>query len=212
MTERPIQVLIVDDHPMVRTGLATVLEMYDELEVIGAAASGEEALQLCNAAAPDVVLIDVKLPGIDGLETIRLLKRQHPTLEAVVLTASMDSQLVKAAVQAGARGYLLKTAEGRQLRQAIRAVAECRTFLMPEAAEALARVVGQPAALGVDLTAREREVLTLIVKGLSNDAIANQLILSRATVKHHVSQILGKLNAVSRTEAVALAWQHRLVA
>lgn len=206
-----IRVLIVDDHPMVRTGLARVLEMYDEIEVVGAAASGEEALTLCTATSPNVVLIDVKLPGVDGIETIRLLKQHDPDVQAVVLSNYDDGQVVMEAMQAGARGYLLKTAEGRQLRQAIGAVAEGRTFLMSEAAEELVRVVGQPTAPGADLTPREREVLTLLVKGLSNDAIANQLILSRATVKHHVSQILGKLSASSRTEAVTLAWRHGLV-
>src|SRR5215470_15859655 len=161
MTSSSIRVLIVDDHPMVRTGLATVLETYDELEMVGAAASGEEALELCESASPDVVLIDMKLPGLDGIETMQLLKRQHPKMQMVVLTGSEDNQLVMAAVQAGARGYLLKTAEGPELRQAIRAVAAGRTFLMPEAAEALVRVVGQPSPPGGDLTAREREVLAL---------------------------------------------------
>lgn len=196
---------------MVRTGLSTVLGIYDELKVIATVVSGEEALQLCNAVAVDVVLIDMKLPGITGIETIRLLKRQHPTIQAIVLTGLEDDQLVMEAMQAGASGYLWKTVEARQLRQAIGIVAEGRTLLMPETAETLVRVVGQPAAPGDDLTAREREVLTLLVKGLSNDAIANQLILSRATVKHHVSQILDKLDASSRTEAVTLAWKYRLV-
>src|SRR6187200_2268437 len=180
MRSESIRVLIVDDHPMVRTGLARVLEMYDELEVVGEAGSGEEALTLCASTSPDVVLIDMKLPGMDGLETIRILKQRHPKVQAAVLTNYEDGQMVMGAVQAGARGYLLKTAEGRQLRQAIAAVAEGRTFLMPEAAAALVRVVGQPAAPGADLTTREREVLTLLVTGLSNDAIANKLILSRA--------------------------------
>jgi two-component system, NarL family, response regulator LiaR len=212
MSLRPIRVLIVDDHPMVRTGLAQILEAYDELEVVGAAASGEEALALCDAAAPDVVLIDIKLPGIDGLESIRLLKQQHPNVQAVALTSYEDGQTVMAAVQAGARGYLLKTAEGWQLRQAIGAVGAGRTFLMPEAAEALVHMVGQPTTPGADITVREREVLSLLVMGFSNDAIANRLILSRATVKHHVRQILHKLNASSRTEAVTLAWRYQLVA
>jgi len=196
---------------MVRTGLVRVLEMYDELELAGAVGSGEEALTLCDSAAVDVVLVDMKLPNANGLEIIRLLKQKHPNTQAIVLTSYEDSQLVMQAVQAGARGYLLKSIEAHQLRQAIRAVSEGRTYLMPEAADALVRVVGQPEAPGEDLTAREREVLTLLVKGLSNDAIANQLILSRATVKHHVSQILGKLDASSRTEAVTVAWRYRLV-
>jgi len=185
--------------------------MYDELELVGAVGSGEEALMLCDTAEVDVVLVDMKLPNADGQETIRLLKQQHPNTQSIVLTSYEDSQLVMQAVQAGARGYLMKSIDARQLRQAIRAVSEGRTFLMPEAAEALVRMVGQPTAPGADLTTREREVLGLLVKGLSNDAIANHLILSRATVKHHVSQILGKLSASSRTEAVTLAWKHRLV-
>jgi len=212
MREQPIHVLIVDDHPMVRTGLAKVLEMYDELEVVGAAGSAEDALTLCDTTLPNVVLVDIHLPGMDGLEMIRLLKQRHPKVQAAVLTNDEDDQTVMGAMQAGARGYLLKTAEGRQLRQAIGAVAGGRTFLMPEAAEALVRAVGKPAAPGSDITPREREVLTLLVKGLSNDAIAKQLIVSLATVKHHVSQILGKLNAASRTEAVTLAWRYHLVA
>jgi NarL family two-component system response regulator LiaR len=207
----PIRVLIVDDHPMVRTGLAGVLELYAELELLGAVASGEEALALCHTTTPDVVLIDLKLPGLDGIETIRLCTQQHPDVRMLVLTSFEDSPTVMAAMQAGARGYLLKTAEGRELRQAIRAVAEGRTFLMPAATEALVRAVGQPPRLGTDLTAREREVLVLLARGCSNEAIADQLVVSRATVKHHVSQILGKLNASSRTEAVTLAWQHQLV-
>jgi len=185
--------------------------MYDELELAGVAVGGEEALTLCNTVAVDVALIDAKMPGTDGPETIRLLKQQNPNVQAIMLTSYEESQLVMDAVQAGARGFLLKSVEARQLRQAIAAVADGRTYLMPEAAEALVRVVGQPEAPGSDLTAREREVLTFLVKGLSNDAIATQLILSRATVKHHVSQILDKLNASSRTEAVTVAWRYGLV-
>jgi NarL family two-component system response regulator LiaR len=207
-----IRVLIVDDHPMVRTGLTRTLEMYEELEVVGAADSGEEALAICEAALVDVVLIDMKLPGISGVETIRLLKQRHHSMQVVALTSYEDGETVLGAVQAGARGYLLKTADGRQLRQAIGAVVAGRTFLMPEVAETLVRVVGQPATPGADLTVREREVLGLLAKGLSNEAIADQLVLSRATVKHHVSQILRKLNVSSRTEALTLAWQHHLVA
>lgn len=207
-----IRVLIVDDHPLVRTGLVRILELYDEVEVVGAAGSGEEALALCDTTAVDIALIDMKLPGLSGVETIQSLKQRHPQVQAMALTSYEDGQTVMAAVQAGARGYLLKTAEGRQLRQAIGAVAAGRTFLMPEVAEALVRVVGQPPAPGADLTVREREVLSLLAKGCSNDAIADQLVLSRATVKHHVSQILHKLNASSRTEALMLAWRHQLVA
>jgi two-component system, NarL family, response regulator LiaR len=212
MGSRTIHVLIVDDHPMVRTGLSSVLEHYDELEVVGAATSGEEALELCASTAPDVVLLDLKLPDINGIEIIRLLKQRHPDVQVVVLSSYAEGQMVMAAVQAGARGYLLKTVEGRGLRQAIGAAAVGRTFLMPEVAEALVCVVGQPNATGINLSVREREVLALLVKGLSNDAIADQLILSCATVKHHVSQILHKLNVSSRMEAVTFAWRHQLLA
>jgi two-component system, NarL family, response regulator LiaR len=212
MSVRTIQVLLVDDHPLVRTGLVRILELYDELEVVGAVASGEEALVLCDTTAVDIALIDIKLPGLSGIETIRLLKQRHPEVQAIALTSYEDGQTVMGAMQAGARGYLLKTAEGRQLRQALGTVAAGRTFLMPEATEALVRAVGQPAPPGGDLTAREREVLTLLARGFSNDTIADELVLSRATVKHHVSQILHKLDASSRTEALMLAWRHQLVA
>jgi NarL family two-component system response regulator LiaR len=212
MSMRTIKVLLVDDHPLIRTGLMGILELYDELEVVGAVATGEEALALCASTMVDVALIDIKLPGLSGIETIRELKQRHPEVQAVALTSYEDGQMVMEAMQAGARGYLLKTAEGWQLRQAISAVAASRTFLMPEAAEALIRALRQPTVPGDDLTPREREVLALLGKGSSNEVIANQLNVSLFTVKHHVSQILQKLNVSSRTEALALAWRHQLVA
>jgi NarL family two-component system response regulator LiaR len=190
----------------------SILEVYHELEVVGATATGEEALALCDTTAVDVALVDMKLPGLSGIKTIRLLKQRHPQVQAVALSSYDDGQMVMGAMQAGARGYLLKTADGRQLRQAISTVTAGRTFLMPEAAEALVRTVGQPAPPGSDLTAREREVLALLAKGFSNQVIANQLIVSVFTVKQHVSQILQKLSASTRTEALALAWRYQLVA
>ncbi len=206
-----IRVLVVDDHAVVRSGLATFLLAYDDLELVGEAASGAEALDQCARQAPDVVLMDLVMPGMDGAQATRALRQQCPRSQVIVLTSFKEDDLVRAALEAGAISYLLKSASAAELAAAIRAAHAGRTTLAPEAAQALIRVATGAQAPGIDLTAREREILACMTRGLNNAEIAGELVVSRSTVKFHVSNILSKLGVSSRTEAVALAVQRHLV-
>lgn len=209
---RPIRVLLVDDHTMVRRGLATFLKAYDDLELAGEAASGQAALELCAQVVPDVVLMDMVMPVMDGATATRAIRQQFPQVQVMALTSFKEEALVQNALQAGAIGYLLKDVSAEELARAIRAAHAGRGTLAPEAADAVIHAVTQPAARGHDLTARERAVLALMVEGINNTEIAAKLTVSPSTIKSHVSNILSKLGVSSRTEAVALAVRHRLVA
>ncbi len=207
----PIKVLLVDDHAMVRRGLGAFLSVYPDLELIGEAENGAEALEQCARLKPDVVLMDLLMPEMDGATATAAIRQQFPQMRVIALTSYRDDDLVQRVIQAGATGYLLKNVSGIDLAQAIRAAHAGRPTLAPEAAQALINISTKPATPGHDLTTRERDVLALLVKGLSNTEIAGRLIISQATVKGHVSNILGKLGVTSRTEAVALAVEHRIV-
>jgi len=207
-----IRVLVVDDHTMVRRGLATFLKIFDDLELAGEAASGQEAVQLCAQLQPDVVLMDMVMPEMDGATATRLIRKQSPSVQVLALTSFKEEILVQSALQAGAIGYLLKDVSADELAQAIRAAHAGRSTLSPEAAQALVHATSQPPAPGIDLTERELEVLSLMVEGLNNMQIAARLTVSPSTVKSHVSSILSKLEVTSRTEAVSLALRNRLVA
>ena len=207
-----IRVLVVDDHTMVRRGLATFLKVFDDLILAGEAASGQEAIQLCDELKPDVVLMDMVMPDMDGATTTRLMRKQSPQVQVLALTSFKEELLVQSALQAGAIGYLLKDVSADELAQAIRAAHAGRSTLSPEAAQALVHATSQPPAPGIDLTERELEVLALMVEGLNNTQIAAKLTVSPSTVKSHVSSILAKLGVASRTEAVSLALRNRLVA
>jgi NarL family two-component system response regulator LiaR len=207
-----IRVLLVDDQPVVRSGLSAFLLVHDDLELVGEAVGGEEAVCLCERVQPDVVLMDLMMPGMDGAEATRAIRERCPQIQVIALTSFKEEELVQGALQAGAIGYLLKNVRADELADAIRAAHAGRPTLAPEAAQALIRATRRPPALGFDLTEREREVLGLLVEGLNNPQIADRLVVSRSTVKFHVSNILSKLAADSRTEAVALALQHNLVA
>ena len=206
-----IRVLLVDDHAVVRSGLGAFLMAFEDLELIAEAKSGEDAVALCNRFHPDVVLMDLKMPGMGGAEATRQIREHWPDIQVVALTSFKDKEMVENAMEAGAIGYLLKNVSADELAEAIRAADSGEPTLAPEAAQALIQSTRQKPEIGFDLTDREREVLALMAEGMSNPEIAEELMVSRSTVKFHVSNILSKLGADSRTEAVALALQHDLV-
>jgi two-component system, NarL family, response regulator LiaR len=208
---QPIRVLLVDDHTMVRRGLATFLMVFDDLELAGEAGNGESAIQLCGQVMPDVVLMDIMMPGMDGVAATRAIRQQFPQVQVIALTSFKEEAMIQGVLQAGAIGYLLKDVSAEELAQAIRAAHIGRATLSPEVTQTLVHAASQPPVPGADLTAREREVLALLVNGSSNNEIAEKLVVSPSTIKSHVSTILSKLNVSSRTEAVALAIRHQIV-
>jgi NarL family two-component system response regulator LiaR len=208
---QPIRVMLVDDHTMVRRGLAAFLKVFDDLQLAGEAESGAAAIQLCAEVLPDVVLMDMVMPDMDGAAATRAIRQQFPQVQVIALTSFKEGELVKNALEAGAIGYLLKDVSADELVQAIRAAHAGRATLSPEAAQALVETANQPPAPGLDLTERELEVLALMVEGLNNTQIAGRLTVSSSTIKSHVSNILSKLGVASRTEAVTLALRSRIV-
>jgi two-component system, NarL family, response regulator LiaR len=210
-TVNPIRVMIVDDHAVVRSGLTAFLQAYDDLELAGYARTGEEAVQLCAEIRPDIILMDLIMPGMDGAAATQAIRKNCPRTQVIILTSFKEEGLVQKALRAGAIGYLLKDVQADELAEAIRLGHAGQSTLSPEATQALIHAAMQPAPLGFDLSEREREVLALMIKGMNNTEITRQLIVSLSTVKHHVSHILSKLGATNRAEAVALAVQHHLV-
>ena len=207
----PIRVMIVDDHPIVRGGLKTLVAAYDDMEWAGEAANGREALRRCREIQVDVILMDMVMPGMDGPTTIQKILEKQPNVKIVALTSFPDTDLVQQALAAGATSYLLKDADPDALADAVRIAYAGQPTLAPEAAQIVIQAAVGSAKVGHDLTQREKEVLTLIVQGLSNDEIAERLVISPPTAKHHVRNCISKLGAANRTHAAALAVQHRLV-
>jgi two-component system, NarL family, response regulator LiaR len=205
-TESPsiIRVLIADDHSVVRKGLRTFLGLSPEPEIVGEASDGLEAVRLANDLKPDVVLMDLKMPRMDGIAATEAIRREHPDIEVIALTSILEDDSVVGAVRAGAIGYLLKDTEADELCRAIKAAAAGQVQLSPQAAARLMREVRTPENPET-LTERETDVLRLLTRGYSNKEIAQELGLSQKTIKIHVSNILGKLGVASRTQAALYA-------
>ena len=208
--DRPIKVMIVDDHAVVRSGLSAFLLAFDDLEHAGDATGGADAVSKCMSLRPDVVLMDLVMPEVDGAEATRRIKEACPEVQVIALTSYKEDDLVQGALKAGALSYLLKNVTADELADAIRKAHAGRSTLAPEAAQVLINAATHPAQ-DEGLTSRELEVLRLMAHGDSNPDIAEKLFVSRSTVKFHVSNILMKLGTATRTEAVAVAVQRRLV-
>ena len=206
-----IRVMAVDDHEIFRGGIRFLMLTFDDIELVAEAHNGAEALRLCEQVRPDVVLMDIMMSGMDGIEATKAIRQHYPGVQVLALTSFYDRDLVKRAMQAGAIGYLLKGVPKDKLAEAIRSAHACQPTLSAEAVESLVQAAGAPHGIGQDLSEREREVLELLVDGLPNTEIAARLLVSIAAVKYHVSSILSKLGATNRTEAVVLALQHNLL-
>jgi NarL family two-component system response regulator LiaR len=209
--EKKIRVMIVDDHSVVRSGLSAFLMVVNDLELVGEASSGEEALTKAHELQPDVILMDLKMPGMGGVAAIRALRHEEPKIKIIALTSYIDDGLVQGALQAGANGYLMKNVQADELANAIRSAAVGRMTLSPEASKALSESSEFPVFPAEDLTDRERDVLKLLIEGMSNNEIAERLIISPSTVKYHIGNIYTKLGVDSRAAAVSIAIQRQLV-
>lgn len=215
------RVVVVDDQTVVREGLTMLLGLLPGIEVAGSAANGEQALRLIEAEDPDIALMDLRMPGLDGVETTRRVLAEHPRTKVIVLTTFDDDQSILGAVQAGARGYLTKDAGAKEIEQAIATVERGEALLQPSVQARLLQAlaagasppssVAAPPAAADALTPREVEVLRLIAQGLANQEIAARLFISEATVKTHINNLFSKLDLRDRAQAVAYAYRHGLV-
>ena len=208
---KKIRVMIVDDHTIVREGLTTLLETHPELTLVGEAPDGGRAIELCDQLSPDVILMDLMMPKVDGVTAIQSIMKSHPDIRILALTSFVENEILEAALEAGAIGYLLKNISAAELVEAIKAAHVGKPSLAPEATQALIQTATSPPSLGHDLTPRELDVLNHLVEGLTNAEVAQRLGIKPSTVKNHISNILSKLGAASRTEAATLALKHKLV-
>ena len=208
---KPIRVVLVDDHTVVRSGLGAVLQMTGHIKLVGEAANGEDAVSLCERVRPDVVLMDLLMPKMDGVTATGIIHERWPAIRIIALTSYKEKEYVEGVIKAGATGYLLKNVTAADLIAAIEHAMEGQPSLSPEATQVLMQKVNAPQEPGIEMTGREREILALMVEGKANHEIAEALVISLSTVKFHVGNILTKLDASSRTEAVAYAIKHRLV-
>jgi NarL family two-component system response regulator LiaR len=211
MVDGKIRVLIIDDHDIVRQGLIVLLENFDEFEIVGDVSDARRGLELCGEHCPDVVLMDMLMPVMDGITATRLVREKCPTTQVIALTSFNDEENIQKALKAGAISYLMKNVSVDELANAVRKASRGQATLAPEAAQVLIAAATRPPSVGHDLTDREREVLSLMIEGLNNREIAERLVISSSTVKNHVSSILDKLGTTSRTQAVALAVENKII-
>ena len=206
-----IKILLVDDHAVVRSGLSKFLLVNKDMKLVGEASDGEEAVQKTSLYRPDVVLMDLMMPGMDGIAATREIHQKYPKVKVIALTSFAEQNIVKGALQAGAIGYLQKNVTAKELALAIHSACEGKMTLSSEATQVLAYSVAQPQIKGQRLTERECDVLTCMLEGLNNRKIAERLVVSLGTVKFHVSNIFRKLGVNNRVEAVKLAIEQKLV-
>ena len=210
MTQDVIQVVIIDDHAMLRKGLAAFLMSYPDLKLVGEAGNGKEGIVLCRDLHPDVVMMDLMMPIMDGITATRIIRREFPTIAVIALTSFGEESLITNVLEAGAISYLFKKISADDLATAIRAANKGVSTFAPEVTDILVHSIRNKASNFDDLTPRERDVLGLIVKGFGNREIAEELVITLSTTKSHVSNILSKLNVTSRTEAIILVLEHNL--
>jgi len=211
METKSIRVMLVDDHSVVRSGLNAMLSAEDDLELAGEAADGSEAVRLAERVKPDVILMDLLMPVMDGVAATKAIHDRFPDIRIIILTSFKEREQVDGALKAGAMSYLLKTVSASELVSAIRGAMAGQSKLSSEATQVLIQEMRNPSARDYDLTAREKEILKLMVDGLSNTEIASNLGVSPSTAKFHVSNVLSKLGVTSRTEAVSMALKQKLV-
>ena len=206
-----IKVLIADDHPLVRHGLKTYFETCDDIYLVGEAENGIEAIESCEKNLPDVVLMDVKMPKLDGIEATSHILKKWPNIKVIILTSFIDKELIENSLKVGALIYLLKNESGEKIASVVRDAYQGKSNLSSEATQIMISEVRNPLSKRFKLTKREKEILSLIVEGLSNKEIANRLTLSTSTIQFHVTNILSKLGVSKRTEAIYLALKQKLV-
>jgi DNA-binding NarL/FixJ family response regulator len=205
MSPSAMRLILVDDHAVVREGVRAILEMYDDVQVVGEFANGSDALNAAASLAPDVALVDLKMPGISAVETIRGLRERVPTIKVMVFTSFGEDALIRATLDAGATGFLIKDAMQDDLIRAIRSVANGQPYLAPAAQRQLMDLLRKPGDAHESLTAREHDVVRLVAEGMSNKQIARKLNLTEGTVKGYVSQVLAKLRLQDRTQIALYA-------
>jgi len=206
-----IKVLIADDHPLVRYGIKTFLETYDDIYIVGEAENGREAIEICEKHLPDVVLMDVRMPELNGIEATNHILKKRPNIKVIILTSFIDKELIENSLKAGASSYLLKNESGERIVRVIRDAYQGKSNLSSEATQIMISEVRNPLSKRYQLTKREKEILSLMVEGLSNKEIAKRLTLSTSTIQFHITNILSKFGVSKRTGAIYLALKQKLV-
>jgi len=204
-----IKVLVVDDHPLVRQGINVLLDTYDDIAVVGEAENGRKSVEMCKNYKPDIVLMDLIMPEVNGVEATRRILKDNPSVKVVILTSYIDKKLIEDSLKAGATGYVLKNISGDNLVETIRNAYKGKSTLSSEASDFLISNLKNPPSAEYDLTSQEKKIIACLIDGLSNKKIAQKLVLSLSTVKFHVGNILSKLGASSRTEAVSIAIKNK---